>query len=108
MITYNACEIVLLVFPYASTELIKKRPALILLDTEDEDIIVARVTSQSAKSDFDVVIEDWQKAGLLVPSIVRVNKIATLEKNLVERKLGILSAEDWLNVCNKIKQLWSF
>ena len=80
---------------------------MILLDTGDEDIVVSRITSQSPKSDFDVVIEDWEKAGLLLPSIVRVNKIATLEKSIVERKLGSLSNNDWQNVQNKLNQLWS-
>ncbi|MBS4029553.1 MAG: hypothetical protein KGZ58_13070 [Ignavibacteriales bacterium] len=43
-------------------------------------------------------ISDWNKAGLLLPSIVRLNKLASLEKKLVEKNLGILSSSDWLNV----------
>ena len=40
MIEYNSGEIVLLKFPFSDTSNIKKSPALIILDTEDNDIIV--------------------------------------------------------------------
>jgi mRNA interferase MazF len=44
--------------------------------------------------------------GLLLPSVVRVNKVATLEKRLVERRLGALTASDWAQVQAVIQQLW--
>jgi len=36
----------------------------------------------------DVFIEEWKKYGLKTPSVIRVHKIATLEKDLVEIILG--------------------
>lgn len=67
---------------------------MVLLDVGDEDIVVARITGQAVRSAFDFEIKDWQGAGLLLPSIVRLHKIATLGKNMVERKLGRLREED--------------
>ncbi len=55
----------------------------------------------------DVELVDWQKVGLLLPSVVRVHKLATLEKRLVERELGKLTDSDWMQVRAKIQQLWS-
>jgi hypothetical protein len=37
--------------------------------------------------------------------VVRVHKLATLEKRLVERRLGVLAASDWAQVQAKIQQL---
>ncbi|MEW6481585.1 MAG: type II toxin-antitoxin system PemK/MazF family toxin [bacterium] len=107
MTIYNSGEVILLLFPFVDTKEMKRRPALVLLDTKDEDIIVARITSQITQTAFDVLLIDWQKAGLLLPSIVRMHKIATIEKRFIERKLGNLTHNDWLQVQSKIKQLWS-
>jgi mRNA interferase MazF len=72
----------------------KQRPGLVLFDSGDQDLLVARVTTAEGKTDFDVAIENWKEAGLLAPSTVRIHKLATIEKNLVRRKLGWVSASD--------------
>ena len=107
MESYQTGEVILLLFPFSDTAGSRRRPALVLLDTGDEDIIVARITSQIARSEFDVELTDWQPAGLRLPSVVRVHKIATLEKALVERKLGILTPRDWAQVQARTQQLWA-
>lgn len=103
---YHPGEVVLLAFPFTGTEEIKRRPALVLLDTGDADVVVARITSQEAHPPFDVVVEAWQQAGLLLPSTVRVHKLATLEKSRVERRLGALDPGDWQRVQAAIRQTW--
>lgn len=108
MENYQPGEVLLLSFPFGDAVGSKRRPALALLDTADEDNIVARITSQSAPTDFDVELEEWQQAGLLLRSYVRLHKVATLEKRLVERRLGTLTANDWAKVRGKIQQLWAF
>ncbi|PIG93025.1 type II toxin-antitoxin system PemK/MazF family toxin [Gloeocapsopsis sp. IPPAS B-1203] len=107
MQSYESRDIILLSFPFANATELKRRPALVLLDTGDEDIIVARITSQITQGMFDVELLDWQQSGLRLASVVRVNKIATLEKRLVERRLGILTLEDWRRVQSKVSQLWN-
>jgi len=106
MKSYQAGEVVLLSFPFADATGAKRRPALVLLDTGDEDVVVARVTSQMSQTVFDVPLAEWQQAGLVLPSVVRVHKLATLEKRLVERKLGTLTSGDWRQVQAVIRQLW--
>jgi mRNA interferase MazF len=107
MENYSPGEIVLLAFPFADAVEAKRRPALVCLDTGDADIVVARVTSRSTQADFDVELVEWQQAGLLLPSVVRVHKLATIEKSLVDRRLGMLTAGDWAQVRAKIQQLWA-
>jgi len=61
---------------------------LIINDFNDGDIIVCRVTSQIYKTKNDIYIENWEKSGLRLPSVIRVHKLATLEKDMVEMVMG--------------------
>jgi hypothetical protein len=70
-------------------------------------VVVARITSQIVQTVFDVQLADWQKASLLFPSIVRVHKVATFEKRLVDRALGKLTRRDWAQVRKAVRHLWT-
>lgn len=104
--SYESGEVVLIAFPFSATTTKKRRPALILLDTGNEDIIVARITSQPQSSRFDIELKQWQASGLKVQSWVRLHKLATLEKTLVDRRLGKLASSDWFKIQGLLKQLW--
>lgn len=103
---YRFGDIVLIAFPYSNNEGSKKRPALVLLDVGDDDVLLARVTSQYADTDFDVQITAWQEAGLLVPSYIRLHKLATLETILIDRRLGHLSPNDLAKVEAKLNEIF--
>jgi len=103
---YQPGELVLLLFPFTGTQGTKRRPALVLLDTGDADIVVARVTSQARQSPYDVEVTDWRGAGLRLQSIVRLHKLATLEKASVDRSLGTLTAADWATVRAMVQRMW--
>jgi len=106
MPSYQSGEVLLLALPFADITTSKLRPVLVLLDTGDEDIVVARVTSQITRTVFDVEIVEYEQAGLLRLSVVRLHKVNTIEKRLVNRRLGILTASDWTQVREKIQQIW--
>lgn len=83
----------------------KRRPALVLLDSGDDDLLLARITTQYSNSPFDYELKDWIKAGLRAPSFVRLHKLATLEKKLIEKEFGHLTAADRQHVqeiCRRI------
>src|SRR5581483_9728915 len=94
MTTYQPGEVLLVAFPYTGSGQTKARPALVLVDTGDADVLVARITTQVYTTRYDVTISDWQGAGLLAPSIVRLHKLATLDKTRVRRQLGSLTPSD--------------
>jgi mRNA interferase MazF len=71
-----------------------KRPALVLYDAGDQDVLVARITSQEYSTKADFKVKDWKKCGLLTESFVRLGKQATLEKQHIVKKLGTLEASD--------------
>ncbi len=103
---YRPGEILLLAFPFTDATEVKRRPALVLLDSGDEDIVVARITSQVVQTAYDVEVTGWQEAGLLLPSVARLHKIATVEKRLVDRRLGTLRLDDWAKVREKVEPFW--
>ena len=80
--------IVLLKFPFTDGISYKHRPALVLKDFEDGDLLVCRITSKIYKSKYDIYLDDWLKFGLKLPSVVRVHKMATLEKDTMEKIMG--------------------
>jgi mRNA interferase MazF len=84
----------------------KRRPVVIVYDNGDADLLVAPVTSQSARSARDVPVVNWQRAGLRLPSIVRLEKLATVEKSTVVRKMGRLAPDDWENMRTVLQQLF--
>jgi mRNA interferase MazF len=94
MTNYQVGDRVLVDFPFTVNGPGKPRPALVILDTGDADVVLARVTTQAQTTAWDVMISEWKQAGLLAPSTVRLHKLATLAKVRVRRRLGILSASD--------------
>lgn len=90
----QAGEVVLIRMQFHQAPGAKIRPALVVLDSGDDDFIAAPVTSQSRFSDYDLTLADWQSAGLNVPSTVRMHKLAVLAKSDIVRRLGICSAVD--------------
>ena len=101
----NFGDIVLLRFPFTDGNTFKKRPALIVNDCKDGDIIVCRITSRLYNSRYDIYIDNWEKSGLKLPSIIRVHKIATLEKNMVELIMGKIDESLKADIRNIISNL---
>src|ERR1043166_3887908 len=70
-------DIVLVYFPFTSQTASKKRPAIVIssreYNTTPPDVVIAAVTSQvRAKLGLgDVVVGDWNSAGLLKPPVLK-------------------------------------
>ncbi len=80
---------------------------IIVYDSGDADLLVAPVTSQAARSPRDVQMVNWQGAGLRLPSIIRLEKLATVEKSTVVKKMGQLAPDDWEKVKTVLKQFFA-
>jgi mRNA interferase MazF len=57
-------EVVLIRMQFHQAAGAKVRPALVVLDTGDDDFVAAPITSQARHSDYDLAMEDWRTAGL--------------------------------------------
>lgn len=99
MIGYEFGDIVLVSFPFTDQSTSKKRPAVVISSAryhrERPDYIIMAVTSRTRSSQAlgEVIVQNWQKAGLLKPSVIKP-VIATIERGLVLRRLGSLDAEN--------------
>lgn len=93
-------DVVLVRFPFADLASAKKRPALVLARTarspRNRIATVAMITSQieALRIAGDVLLSDWQSAGLLHPSLLRLAKVATIDEALIEKAIGHLAAAD--------------
>ncbi|MEY4747372.1 MAG: hypothetical protein RLZZ416_421 [Candidatus Parcubacteria bacterium] len=83
-------RLVLVPFPFTDLSGQKVRPALVLYVSRGEDCIVAFVSSISTKrGPFDVPIRATKANGLKVDSVIKVDKVATLQKLIVLGELGM-------------------
>jgi mRNA interferase MazF len=98
-------KIVLLNFPFTDGKGFKRRPAMVIRDTGDGDLIVCRVTSKLYDTVFDLLVEDWEKCGLRLPSVVRTHKIATLSSSMVEHEMGEIPDSMKVRVSSILKEL---
>jgi mRNA interferase MazF len=94
MTVYEFGDVVLVDFPQSGSDQPKRRPALIVLDIGDADLLLAPVTTRERTGLGDIGIHEWQECGLLRESWVRLAKVACLEKRNVTRRLGRLSNTD--------------
>jgi len=94
--------IVLLKFPFSDGIGFKRRPALVLKDFGDGDLLVCRITSKIYKSKYDINLHTWLHFGLKLPSVIRVHKLATLETEMIESIMGQIDDV----TLNKIKLLY--
>src|SRR5437870_8059669 len=102
---YCPGETLLAALTFTSQAGSKKRPVIAIRDVGDDDLLVAPVSGQAARVTYDVTLADWQKAGLRLPSVVRVEKLATIEKSTVLRRLGKATTNDWAAVKQSMKRL---
>jgi mRNA interferase MazF len=92
--------IVLTPFPYTNLSGQKTRPALVVSrsDRPGSDVVVALITTHSGSTlaSTDLAIDtsqtDFSQTGLKRDSIVKLDKLVTIESSIVLGELGELSA----------------
>lgn len=105
--TFDRFDTVVVPFPFGDRHTTKRRPALLLSDggfaDATENAILAMITS-AKQSDWpgDTALSDLQAAGLPQPCKVRM-KIFTLDKRLIEQRIGSLSQADRIAVTTALK-----
>lgn len=82
--------IVLARFPFTDLSGDKRRPALVVSRDNDRrtDVVVCFITSVARSGPDTAPIAPTPGTGLKVPSVVRFDKLATLDRSVVSGKLG--------------------
>ncbi len=95
-------DIVLIPFPFTDFSGLKTRPALVLV-ADQFDVTVAFITSKVVKQEInDVDVIATSANGLKVDSLIKLSKLATIDKDLALGELGSLSAADLKKVDEKL------
>lgn len=98
-------DIVLISFPFTDLSGSKLRPAVILAENK-EDITVCFITTQIRWGEkTDLKLSPDTGNGLKKESLVRVGKIATIEKRLSKGLLGRLSSAEVKQLNDKLKKV---
>jgi mRNA interferase MazF len=105
--TYKFGDIIFIGFPHSDLMGLTKRPAVVLYDSGDQDVRVARITTQGYNSETDHKISDWEKCGLLAPSTIRLSKQATIEKRFILRTFGKLDPIEISNIKSLLRRIFS-
>lgn len=90
MIVIPFGTVVLTDFPFTDLSAAKRRPALVVSTDNDRrrDVIVAFITSILRVEPASAPILPTAQNGLKVPSLVRFDKLATLDKIIIAGRLG--------------------
>ncbi len=102
---YKFGDILVINFPFAEGTGSKRRPVMIIKDTEDGDLLAAKITSKSYSSPFDCTITEWLFANLQAQSIVRLHKIQTISSGIALGKIGYLHPTDKKLIRHKLAEL---
>jgi mRNA-degrading endonuclease toxin of MazEF toxin-antitoxin module len=105
--TLQPGEVVLIRVEFHQTSGGKLRPAVVPLDSADEDFVAAPITSHLRVSDFDVPIHQWREAGLNTASTIRVHKLTVLAKDEIVRRLGELGGPDRTALTEVLRRAFS-
>ena len=101
-------DVILVPFPYAELTATKTRPAVILSSktfmSAEGRMTVAGITSNvvAHRNPTSYTLPDWAGAGLKKPSAV-TSWLATLSANLVQLKLGRLTAREMREVEKRLR-----
>lgn len=95
--TYNQRDIVLLPMPFTDLSAKKNRPALIIsnpeFNTKNQDIICCGITSNPRDyiKSIEINEQDLEQGGLPTKSKIKPNKVFTLSKRKIIKKLATLN-----------------
>lgn len=112
MTNYKSGDIILVDFGFSEGVGSKKRPALIISSNNyhksRQEIVVLAITHNIKRELLgDTKIEEWEKAGLLYPSLV-TGIVRTIKDNMITRKLGTLLQKDLEQVKENFKKILCF
>jgi len=104
-------KIVLIPFPFTDLTATKLRPALVLHEGE-HDVVVAFISSKTPVKTVESGIQitstlpGFSKTGLKADSVIRLDKVATILKDLIVGEIGELDDDLRADVNAKIATLF--
>ena len=110
-ILFEQGDILIVPFPFSDLSSIKQRPVLVLSHTqynrESNDIITCGITSNIKDTAYSVQItaKDLVSGNLPVASRIKVDKLFTLEKGIVKKRIGRIHQSTFERVKKELHKL---
>ncbi|MFA5110685.1 MAG: type II toxin-antitoxin system PemK/MazF family toxin [Desulfobaccales bacterium] len=100
-------DIVVVPFPFSDLTQAKRRPALVIVDLEGDDIILCQITSQLNKDNYSIPLNenDFREGNLRQISNIRPNRIFTADTSIILYRVGALKGDMINRVIDKIIEL---
>ncbi len=97
-------DVVVVPFPFSDLTQAKRRPALVIVNLEGDDIILCQITSQLTKDNYAVTIseDDFKEGNLKQISNIRPNRLFTADTSIILYKVGALKESMINRVIDKI------
>lgn len=88
-------DIVVVPFPFSDLTRSKRRPALIVAELEEDDLILCQITSREISDKYTIQIgeEDFESGGLKHKSNVRPNRLFTSDRHIVIYRASHLKSD---------------
>lgn len=103
----NKGEIILITFPFTDLSGRKLRPALVLAVDRDDVIVAFITTNLQQLNNTDMILQKNTTNGLKKDSLVKMNKIATLDHSLIMGSVGQLVENELKEVDRKLLILFN-
>lgn len=99
-------DVVLVPFPFTDLSSKKRRPALVLLASEYDVVLAFITTKLFYEEESSIKIKSSDSNGLKKQSLIRLDKLVTLDKELIIGKLGEIEDSVIADLNQKIKELY--
>jgi mRNA interferase MazF len=88
-------NVVVIPFPFSDLSATKRRPALVLANLENNDILLCQITSRFRDEKYVVFLKtsDFTMGTLPVNSYIRSERIFTADKSIILNTVGVVSNE---------------
>lgn len=106
-------KIVLIPFPFTNLTTTKLRPALVLFEGE-RDVVVVFISSKVPHKlgPTDIIVDethpDFKLTGLKVASVIRLDKVATISKELILGEIGEIGVKLKKEINRTISEAYRF
>jgi mRNA interferase MazF len=108
---FDQGEILLIPVPFSNLSSVKKRPVLVLSNkthnSSSRDIIVIAITSNPAQKGIEISNNDLIDGFLPKKSVIKVDKVYTLESGIAIKKIGKIDNDILSNVYDEFIKLIS-
>jgi mRNA interferase MazF len=106
-------SVVILPFPFSDLQRRKARPAVIISNNKynrrSNDVVAVPLTSSPRQSEYNVPVtsRDMESGELVVDSNARLDKIFSVEKGIIAKRIGTVDRKTHAAICDLLSALTS-